>query len=597
LLQEGEPPLDSCAPAGYADLYSRDNSSGDYRALSCAQPSLQPNVFIPELEGFSADGSLAVFRVDDALTPDASSTGNYQVYESSGTGQLRLVSVLPDGEASSDDSGVGTSSNALSHDLFQCIVYVVSVDGSKVFWSAHGRIYLRENADSEQSMDGSCDEPERACTIPVSGSVTNESVFFQAANTNGTKAIFTVEAGPSKGDLYEFDVATEEAHLIAGKVIRNILGASDDLSRVYFASEEAPVQAQAEGAVENQPNVYFDDQGTIRFIGALSSTEFSDTFGSAIDTRPINRVARVSPDGLRLVFMSHSKALSERTADYDNTDMTSGQADAEVYLYDATANNGTGKLRCISCNPTGAQSSGHEIATGLNSAIGPWAAATVPRFETDLYQSRYLSDDGSRVFFNSYEALVPSDTNGREDVYEWEASGTGDCTTASSSYVPSEEGCLSLISTGRSNEDSEFVDASPTGSDVFFTTSEGLVPQDAGLVDVYDARVDGGFPAPGVPSAACEGEACQGAVVSPLDATPASFTFSGPGNITAPIPTVSRAATVKPKIKPCRKGTVRKKGKCVIAKTKKKKTKAKKGSAKAGKSSLRKIKSNRRTAR
>jgi hypothetical protein len=155
LLQEGEPPLDSCAPAGYADLYHRDNSSGLYRALSCAQPSLQSNVFIPELEGFSPDGSLAVFRVNDALTPDASSTGNYQVYESSGTGQLRLVSVLPDGEASSDASGVGTSSNALSHDRFQSIIHAVSANGSKVFWSAHGKIYLRENADLEQSMDGS----------------------------------------------------------------------------------------------------------------------------------------------------------------------------------------------------------------------------------------------------------------------------------------------------------------------------------------------------------------------------------------------------------------------------------------------------------
>jgi hypothetical protein len=38
-------------------------------------------------------------------------------------------------------------------------------------------------------------------------------------------------------------------------------------------------------------------------------------------------------------------------------------------------------------------------------------------------QSRYLSDDGGRVFFNCSDALVPQDINGAEDVYEWEADG------------------------------------------------------------------------------------------------------------------------------------------------------------------------------
>ena len=42
-----------------------------------------------------------------------------------------------------------------------------------------------------------------------------------------------------------------------------------------------------------------------------------------------------------------------------------------------------------------------------------------------------------------------------------------------------------------------FLDASASGDDVFFATRERLAPTDTDeLVDVYDARVDGGFPAP-----------------------------------------------------------------------------------------------------
>ena len=610
LLQEGEPRLDQCAPAGYADLYRRDSVDGGYQALSCAQPNLESKIFVPELQGFSADGSHAIMRIDDALTPDASGAtvgANrpvYQVYESFGAGGLRLVSVLPDGEASNDDTSAGTAldSDIQNHYRFQSVVHAVSADGSRVFWSASSsggagqQIYLRENADREQSLDGSCDEPEKACTIPVSESVTNASARFQTGSVDGTKAIFTVEAGPLKGNLYEFDAATEQSHLIAEKTLGNILGSSDDGSRVYFASEGASVQEQSEGAVKGQSNVYLDDGGAIRFIGLLSSADLGNVDGNPIATTPVSRTVRVSPDGLHLVFMSDSKALSERVAGYDNTDVKNGEADAEVYQYDATANGGLGKLRCVSCNPTGALPSGRELRGADNQqgekGTDPWAAASVPRFETDLYQPRYLSDDGNRVFFNSYDALVPRDTNGKEDVYQWETAGTGGCTTNSSSYVPSSEGCLDLISSGQSNEDSEFLDASSSGADVFFAAGESLLPADPGLVDVYDARIGGGFPPPSSPPVVCEGEACQGAPVPPLDTTPASFAFFGPGSPPPPVLAIPKAKA-KPRGKPCRKGTVRKKGKCVVVK--------KKGSAKTGKagksSSHRVIKHNRRAAR
>ena len=634
LLQETEPALAPCAPAGFADLYRRDSAGGVLTALSCAQPSLEPAHFVPELEGFSADGSHAVFRVDDALSPEASSAiveasptrPIYQVYESTGAGPLRLVSVLPNGEASAVDSSAGTArQNSLAnHNRLQNVEQAVSADGTRVFWSTApggqfptpGPLYLRLNADQRQSevLAGECTEVVRACTVAVSG---GEPAFFQKASPQGTKALY-VSAGLNAGDLYEYDVAGKATRLIGEGVLGSILGASQDLGRVYFASSKATVQEQAEGAEIGKPNVYLAEGGNRRFVGTLSSGDtealgfgalgFGPQYGSPIATTPLRRTARVSPDGASLVFMSDSPGLSKEAAAYDNTDASSparcgteneggeeGICDAEVYLYDATANAGKGKLRCLSCNPSGERPSGRETAEGTIGKIGSWGAAVLPRLETQLYQPRYLSDDGKRVFFDSFDSLVLADTNGKEDVYQWEQAGAGGCTTASSSYVAASEGCLSLLSSGQSPFDSEFLDASASGSDAFFTTAEGLVPRDAGLVDIYDARVQGGFAAPLTPPAACEGEACQGPLSPPLDTTPASFAFSGPGSPTPPPVIASPKAKVKPKVKLCRKGTVRKKGKCVKQKRSAQKRSA--NSGEAGKSSRGTVKRKRGASR
>jgi hypothetical protein len=105
-----------------------------------------------------------------------------------------------------------------------------------------------------------------------------------------------------------------------------------------------------------------------------------------------------------------------------------------------------------------------------------------------------MSDDGRRVFYQTATALVPQDTNGQTDVYEWTPSG------------------VSLISSGRSHEASFVLDNSASGDDVFFATTAGLDPRDTdGSYDVYDARVGGGFKLAEV-AAPCEGDGCQGQV-------------------------------------------------------------------------------------
>ena len=92
---------------------------------------------------------------------------------------------------------------------------------------------------------------------------------------------------------------------------------------------------------------------------------------------------------------------------------------------------------------------------------------------------------------------------------------------------------------------------SATGSDIFFETRSQLVGQDTdSLGDIYDARVDGGFPAP-TPEPSCAGEACQGPTsrANIRDSGQAN-PFTGGGNQTAPPFKEVLEPETKPKSKP-----------------------------------------------
>ncbi len=535
MLLSGEPALAPGAVEGFRTLYRRDNESDELEALTKVRPPTQEpgGHFEPELQGVSTDGSRMVFRANDKLTPDASSEKEiFQLYEYDSHGGLRLLSVLPDGNAASTYSSAGTVSNSLSFDLLSNITHAVSDDGSRIYWSetngygALGKIYLREDVDQEQSVisGGECTEPEKACTVDVSSKASR----FWTASPDGSKALYTIAEGARKEELDEFDAEEATSTRIAGKV-QGLLGTSEDLSYIYFVSTEALVP----GAQTGQPNLYVR-HGATRLIGTFSSNE-EDYSASPV---PVQHAARVTSDGRHLAFVSATSLTG-----YDNVDAVSGKPDLEVYTYDA----GSGQLNCVSCDRSGARPAGSEVEIPSGGGT-PWTAASIPGWENEFYASRALSDSGDRLFFDSYVALVPRDTNGKEDVYEWEAVGSGDCTADSSAFSVSNGGCVSLTSSGESPQDSEFVDASPNGDDVFFGTAASLLPQDPGLVDIYDARVDGGFPAPAAPPASCEGEACQGSAASPQDATPASASFSGPGNL-VPALTAAMAPEASVKVK------------------------------------------------
>ncbi|HTZ65686.1 MAG TPA: NHL repeat-containing protein [Solirubrobacteraceae bacterium] len=329
-------------------------------------------------------------------------------------------------------------------------------------------------------------------------------------------------------------------------VVGTLPGASEDGSWVYFvANGVLSEEARAAGALPGgcaSPNAqqaaspdatcnlyvehYSEEAGgwePPRFIAVLSQEDQPDWGGTgsfSLDAL----TSRVSPNGRFLAFMSKQSLTG-----YDNLDESEaahGARDEEVYVYDAQQRT----LVCASCDPSGAQPHGvfdHEASGegkgllvdrlgvwketegeehgGGRRAVDHWLAGLVPGWTpieegTAFYQSRYLSDEG-QLFFDSPADLVPAATNGREDVYEYEPQGLGSCQLAS--------GCVALLSSGESLQETAFMDASETGDDVFFLTSQPLTSQvHETSFNVYDARACSqqspcSSPPPGV-SGSCE---------------------------------------------------------------------------------------------
>jgi hypothetical protein len=307
-----------------------------------------------------------------------------------------------------------------------------------------------------------------------------------------------------------------------------------------------------------------------RFIAALSFEDASD-WGLGATSKVLPKsgdlasvTSAVSAHGRYLAFMSDRSLTG-----YDNEDATSQapgeRMDEEVFLYDSA----TGRLACASCNPNqevdGFFRRPHGVfdtevgGEGLGLLVDRpeiwherWLAGSIPGWDYNitndspsaLYQPRYLSDSG-RLFFDSPDELVPQASNGEEDVYQYEPEGVGGCIYSS--------GCIGLISSGTSSQESAFLDASENGNDAFFMTTAQLTPADTDhAYDIYDAHVCSES-SPCTSSLGGHESECQTAngcrtvmPAQPAFETAPSATFQGSAN-TAKTEVHSSKSTVKPK--------------------------------------------------
>jgi hypothetical protein len=297
---------------------------------------------------------------------------------------------------------------------------------------------------------------------------------FQTASADGSVAYFT-----DGGDLYRFSATTGIATALTSTGdVEGVLGASEDGTTVYYATAAGVFLAKGASSTK---------------VAAAAATG---------DYPPATGTSRVSADGAHLAFLSEDELTG-----YENVDANTGLPDAELYLYGPPPGGGAPTLVCVSCNPSGERPQGSAAIPGAR-PNGKGSDST------DAYKPRVLSSSGNRAFFESADALSSRDTNKRVDVYEWEAAGEGTCVR--------QAGCVQLISDGRDNDPSYFLDADQDGGEALFLTAASLYPLDPGSYDVYVAREGGGFPLPARPIP-CVADACQILPPAPEDPTPGTL--------------------------------------------------------------------------
>jgi hypothetical protein len=446
------------------------------------------------------------------------------LYEWSG-GQLSLVNVAPGNGAALGRAAIGGGrllERSAGHEV-PALDNAISADGSRVFWSSEetGHVYVRVNGleTLEVPGPGTCEASEpsasRACFLTASAEgaevlLSNGQLF----GLNGAGSAYVL-----RGDLTEGEGGFE-GYLASGEEEGRV-------ARVYFADPKILPGAAANVAGEKakelvgRVNLYYWHAGTTSFIASLPGTDNVGEFFGDWRAPRADRTAQATGDGRYLTFMS-TASLSG----YDNScRQLNGAREkcSEVFEYAAE----TGVLGCPSCNPSGQPPLGPSNLARLS------VVASAP----DFRQPNNLPPTGNgRLFFESQDSLVSQDTNGHiQDVYEWEPGGVGGCAEPA--------GCVRLISSGSSPNDSMFMDASATGDDAFFITRQQLLSRDKdGQLDLYDARVGGGLgeEAPGV----CSGEGCRGSLVSaPVSLVTGSILFNGPGNVAFSAPPVSPSSS------------------------------------------------------
>jgi hypothetical protein len=510
------------------------------------------------IAGNNADLSHVAFTSTASLVSGAQGESLYLWNE----GQISAISEKPAGEGGEVvkamlGSGDGTTRHAISD------------DGSRVFWAPPEYRDSTPTSPALYLRDTEAEESVRLDVVQPGASGEGESIpAFQGASADGTVVFFTdsqqltADASPAGRDLYRCVIPagesaqgcatlTDVSAPLAGSgesaEVQDLAPAlGGDGTRIYFVAKgELDTEANEEGdaAMPGEPNLYRWEEGTgTRFIATLSSKDKTDwgAFGSGSFGVATRLSSSGSADGRYLTFMSQRSLTG-----YDNRDAVSGEANQEVFAYDAVSD----RLSCASCNPTGSSPVGQlsvaKSGDGASRKVDPRelfnkqqsTAAILPQawqgdgLSNTFHQPRYVLDNG-RVFFNAFDSLVPADSNGQWDVYQWEPLGTGDCSTSSSGAAISrtEGGCVSLISSGTAEEEAAFLDTSASGDDVFFlSTAQLSVLDEDAVYDVYDARVNG-VPAQRTPRTECLGEACAPAPNPPNDPTPSSASFEGAGN-------------------------------------------------------------------
>jgi hypothetical protein len=442
-------------------------------------------------EGLSNKSTCPVAK----LEPNAPPAGTGAVYDRESDGPTHVVSLLP-----------GNVTPAAGQEAFY---QGAAADGSSVAFKigpptgetpvvAHP-LYVRVD-------NGEAGEETQAVSSEAStfgGTSADGRYLYYLSGVSGSE--------PYTGDIHRYDTETEADEEVTSSGDAKMVNVSADGTHLYFIS---PSQLDGGEGTAEESNMYVWSGGTPKFVATVDKVDPGESVAltnwasqvvrptQSIRSGPGRDPSRTTPDGKVIAFESRAQLTP-----YDNA------GHIAIYRYDAEADS----IACVSCNP------GQEPP----SADAQFQDGVI-EVSTLIHN---LSADGSRVFFESPEALVAGDRDAVTDIYEWQQTPVG--------------GELALISTGNATEYAQvnngltvpapslLMGVSSDGDDVFFAATDPLVAGApvGGAPMIYDARVGGGFPAPVPPPAPCVEEGCRPPASPPPGlGGSASAAFQGAGN-------------------------------------------------------------------
>jgi hypothetical protein len=487
--------------AGSLDVYVR-RPDGSFSLIG---PN--PGAAVPRVFARSADLSHLVVGGDTATSPVPDNLYEYTDSEHA----PRPIEVDNTGAPlTPHDVGCGLGMSEDGRVIFFGLDYP---DCSQGLWVRVGATTTIDPAASQCTRTAS--DPGGVCNGPAQVQLAGKAL-------DGSRVLFTTTQQLVNGDtdqtndLYACDIPpgavapvglvnpcpslTEVSGAASNADVENVTRVSDDGSRVYFVARgvlASNLGANDQAAAAGANNLYVWQKDAAHPAGHT-------TFMARLLVDDVGGHGNVetTPDGRYLLINTTNPLVTiGPAADTDGA--------IDVYRYDAD----TGRWLRLSTDTTG---------TGGNAEMEALSRGST------LFRDRprvSITADGSTVVFQTAEALSPNDTDGVNDVYEWH------------------EGQVSLISPDGGGGPR----ITSSGTDIFFTTGDQLTAADGDTnPDEYDARVGGGFsfarPQP------CSGEACQGPLAPQpqLPGPSASTSFSGPGNVAAPVTSSLAKPTPKP---------------------------------------------------
>ena len=523
--------------------------------------TMHPLAATSDYEHIVMEGGASEDRWPFDMTP---ASARSSLYEYSGTGNSQPILVGVKGSEKGNADLVGHCGTELGSERVGSTYNALSEKGTSVFFTVLPESICGESAPQTVEIyarkNGALVDPGPAVTTDVSESICTSvcggesGKNFEGASADGGQVFFTstqklindavdgtagggaAEEGPGCAHIqgpggcnlyeYRFDVASgPHLHLIAGGEVLGVAGIAEDGSHIYFVSRSmigsAGTNQFNEEPLGGQPNLYVYDTitGETAFITTLGEGDTSD-WSKVFSSRSTEVGGEGGED---LLFESSKKSI---TPDDTTAKIT------QLFEYDAD----TRELVRLTKGEYGYNEDGNGVQEGVQRELFGTSASQLGG-GTDFKSASNrlnMSADGRTVAFETSGRLSARATSAEAEgpfgphcfsVYEFHSSGALNA------------GTVHLISDGRDTQiykgftcGTEFQAISPSGADIMFETDDPLLPTDVDGVgrDIYDARVDGGFPmAEGAQPSAC-GASCEGtSSVVPIFSSPTSMSDSG----------------------------------------------------------------------